>query len=54
MDQAPADAAAEEKPHPREGDFSSKMSFYESIMQARAPPPAVKLAPRLFHGPGPG
>ena len=49
---APADVVAEEKPHPREGDFSSKMSFYESIMQARVPRPSSNLAPRLLHAPG--
>ena len=33
--EAPAETKTEEAPHPKEGDFSSKLSFWESVMQVR-------------------
>lgn len=33
--EAPAETKTEEAPHPNEGDFSSKLSFWESVMQVR-------------------
>ena len=33
--EAPAETKTEEAPHPEEGVFASKLSFWESVMQVR-------------------